>query len=261
MTRRLRWVLIMGLILPLAACAGSRAATRGGNGIAGANPYEFHRAVAHTLLETDQPRQAIPHIRELQKLQPRKAEPFYLMARAYIQMGVPESAHEMLQRALSIDPELAGAQAALGVLLDGEGEHRRAELAHRRAVELSPRSAVYRNNLGFCLYLQKRYREAVAVYERALELDAGDRRTHNNLGFAYGRLGAFDDAYSHFRLAGTPAQAENNMGIALELAGQREAARERFRAAIQADPQLEVARDNLARVAAATGKVDQGGQP
>lgn len=260
MSRRLRWVLIMGLILPLAACAGSRAATRGDSSVA-ANPYEFHRAVAHTLLETDQPRQAIPHIRELQKLRPKNAEPFYLMARAYIQMGVPESAHEMLQRALTIDPKLAGAQAALGVLLDGEGKHHRAETAHRRAVELSPQSAVYRNNLGFCLYLQGRYREAVAVYERALELDAGDRRTHNNLGFAYGRLGDFDDAYAHFRLAGTPAQAENNMGIALELAGQQDAARDRFRAAIEADPQLQVARDNLARIAATAGEVGQGGQP
>jgi Flp pilus assembly protein TadD len=239
-------------VLPLLLCVACAASTKEA-GLRDTSPYEFHRALAGSMLKTEQPRQAIEHIRQLQQLKPGDPEPFLLMGQAYVQLGVPDSAREMFERALARDPKLAGAHAALGVIYDGARDHVRAETEHRAALGQRPSDPAYHNNLGFCLYLQGRYGEAVRAYELALALDAGSRRAHNNLGFAYGRLGDYSRAYAHFKLAGVPAQAENNMGLVHEASGDREGATDFYRAALAADPKLDEARANLLRL--------QGGPP
>jgi Flp pilus assembly protein TadD len=176
------------------------------------------------------------------------------MARAHIGVRQLDAARGMLDRALALDEEFAPAHAELGVLLDLRGQHRAAEKHHRRAIVLEPDVASHRNNLGFCMYLQGRYREAVYAYRAALERDAGRRRIHNNLGFAYGQLGAMEAAYRHFRRAGRPAQASNNMGYVLETKGELERAYDYYLIALSQDPNLVQARRNLERVCSRLGR-------
>lgn len=239
------------LAVVLAVGCGGRQST--GSGGADVSPYQFHRSLAVTLLRTGQARQAVTHIRKLQELRSDSAEPFYLMGRAYVRLGVSSSAQRMFERAVAIDPELAGAHATLAVLLDGQGNHQQAEEAHHRAIALTPDEPSYHNNLGFNLYVQGRAAEAALAYEEALRLDAGVRRVHNNIGFAYSVLGDMERAHSHFRLAGTPAEAENNLGFAYEARGELAEARDHYRAALLSNPELGPARANLDRVCSELG--------
>jgi Flp pilus assembly protein TadD len=220
----------------------------------GASAYEFYRSVSKTLLRTNQPAQATRTIRRLFKLKPDKAEPYYLMGQAYVAMRQFEAAKKMLQTAVERDPKYADAYATLGITLNMLGKHTEADKAHKKAIELDPNNSGYHNNLGFSYYLQKRYEKAIETYKKALDYDPAARRVHNNLGFAYGGLGKDDEAYSHFKLAGLPAQASNNMGFIYEGREKIEKAYEYYLTAANQDPDLLQARRNLERVCKRLGR-------
>jgi Flp pilus assembly protein TadD len=213
-----------------------------------ANPYTFNRSVAYTLLRTNQPMEASRVIQRMLELNSDSAEPYVMLARAYIDLREFEPAERSLRTALRKDAKYASAHSMLGVLLDMKSRHEEAERSHRRAIELAPKNAGYRNNLGFSLYLRGRYLDAVHAYEAALERDSADHRIRNNLAFAYGKLGQFDKAEAQFGLAGPPAQASNNLGFLHEQRGELEPAYGYYLQAVQQDPLLEQARDNLKRV-------------
>jgi len=213
-----------------------------------ANPYKFNRSVAYPLLRTNQPLEATRIIRRMLDLDAEAAEPYYMLGRAFLEMREFGAAEKSLRAALRKDPKYAPAHSMLGVMFDMTGRHAEAEQSHRRAIALAPKNAGYRNNLGFSLYLRGRYAAAVVAYQAAIERDAADHRIHNNLGFAYGKLGQLDKAEQHFSLAGPPAQASNNLGFLHEERGELEAAYDAYLMAVQQDPLLEPARDNLARI-------------
>lgn len=219
-----------------------------------ADPYNFYRAVSYTLLRTRQYMKATQSIKRLIKLRPGLPEPHYMMARAYLGMEQYEAARKLFLRAIARDEKYAPAHAQLGVLLNMLGRHRAADVEHRKAIALEPGSAAYRNNLGFSQYMQGRHRQAVTSYLAALERDAAQKRIHNNLGFAYAKLGVLDKALAHFKLAGPPAQAVNNLGYAAEDQGHLERAYDLYAQAVAQDPELIQAKRNLERVCTKLGR-------
>lgn len=219
-----------------------------------ADPYAFNLSVAYSLLATHQPMEASRVARRLLAMDEHAVEPYYVLARAYLDMRQLEAAEKMLREALRRDPILAKGYALHGTLLDLRGRHEAALAKHRQAIALEPENAAFRNNLGFSLYLAGKYRRAITAFRRALERDSGLRRVHNNLGFAYGRLGDMKSASQHFALAGPPAQVSNNLGVLHEDRGELEAAYAYYLTAAQIDPQLVPARANLRRVCQALGR-------
>lgn len=249
--------LVVSLALALTACGG--AAEEMPDAVPhwedkDASPYNFYRGVSYTLLKTGQYVRASRTVRRLLKLKPDEAEPFYLMGRAYIGMGQLDAAKRMFVRSIDNDDEFAPAQSMMGVLLNMLGDHKRAGKFHRRAIQLDFDKADYRNNLGFGLYLQGRYKQSIGAYRAALERDAGATRVHNNLAFAYAKLGRMQKAYSHFKLAGPPAQASNNMGYVYEKAGKLESAYEYYVLAVRQDTRLIPARNNLTALSERLGR-------
>jgi TolB-like protein/tetratricopeptide (TPR) repeat protein len=128
-----------------------------------------------------------------------------------------QKAKEAALKALSLDPNLAEAHAALGKLhyftIDLAGSLREYEraiqlepnyaTAHqwygndslvsfarfdqaigegRRAVELDPQSAVINADLGITLYLARRYDESIAQFHKTLAIDPAFFYAHYNLG-------------------------------------------------------------------------------
>jgi Flp pilus assembly protein TadD len=218
------------------------------------NPYSFDRSVAYTLLRTNQPMEASSVIRRMIDLKGDEPEPYYMLGRAYLDMRQFDTAEKWLRFALSKDPKYAPAHATLGMLLDSIGRHEEAERAHKRAIELAPNDASYRNNLGFSYYLRGRYADAIVQYKAALERDASAHRVHNNLGFAYGKLGRLDKADEHFKFAGPPAQASNNLAYLYEERGELEQAYSYYVLSVMQDPLLVPARQNLERICGRLGR-------
>jgi Flp pilus assembly protein TadD len=257
MMRSPRAVLRAAALAALAAvvgCASGGRQVRGEADGSSTNPHEYHRSLAMTFLKTDQAGRAIGHAQTLVRLLPRDPEPRTLLARAYMSLRLWHAARAVLEEAIDLDQGFAPAPAMLAVLLDATGEHREAERWHRRAIHLDGSSAAYHNNLGFGLYLQGRDQAALEALRDGLRLDARMRRLHNNLGFVYGRLGRFDEAFEHFRLAGPRSQATNNLGLVHEERGDLEAAHDLYLEALRHDPDLAEAHGNLGRVCEELGR-------
>ncbi|MFT3926087.1 MAG: tetratricopeptide repeat protein [Myxococcales bacterium] len=213
-----------------------------------ANPYSFNRAVAQTLLRTNQPLEASRVIHRLLEMKPESVEAHCMLGRAYLDMKQFDLAERALKTALRFDPKCAEAHALLGVLLDTLGRHGEAQLRHRLSIREAPKNPSFRNNLGFSLYLEGSYERAIFAYKAALARDMADHRVHNNLAFAYAKLGRIDKAQEHFKLAGPPAQVSNNLGFVYEDMGDDQHAYEYYHLAVRQNPLLVPARANLDRV-------------
>ncbi len=82
-----------------------------------------------------------------------------------------EEAREAAEAAFAIDPQLAEAHAALGIVALEEGRLADADAALRRALVLNPTLVIAHAWLSVNLQAQGRYAESARVLERALELD------------------------------------------------------------------------------------------
>jgi Flp pilus assembly protein TadD len=162
--------------------------------------------------------------------------------------GVFEQAREELELSWQLAPYVPDTAAALGVLFDSTQRPAAAEIWHRRAIDLAPRKGELYNNLGFSLYLQGRDAEAMVTLREGLRHNPNQARAFNNLGFTYFRLHERELAMKSFRQAGTRANAMANFGVALEMSGEMEEARQAYVEALRLDQRLEVARKNLAQL-------------
>src|SRR2546427_43459 len=101
------------------------------------------------------------------------ADAYYLLG-DYWAMPVDEArrrSREFLSKALNLDPELAEAQASLGLSLSNEYRFNEAESKFKRAIDLSPSYATAHFWYANCLGSLRRYDEQLEQLEIAEQLD------------------------------------------------------------------------------------------
>lgn len=130
-----------------------------------------------------------------------------------------------LLSATRLDPTLADAHNALGLLYHGMGKEAEALVHYEEATRLRPKFSEAFNNMGILLLDMGRYDEAIAAFKVALE----------------------DILYS------TPTLAEGNLGWAYYRKGEVALAKERIGSAIAADPQFCRGYEWLMRIALDAG--------
>jgi predicted TPR repeat methyltransferase len=97
-------------------------------------------------------------------------------------------------RAIAIDPDHANAYSNLGVLLRAKGQPEDAERAYRTAIRLNPDHIDAYNNLGVLLYGLKRREEAVACFCKVITLKPKHPEARRLLALAHCTLGEVDKA-------------------------------------------------------------------
>jgi len=113
----------------------------------------------------------------------------------------PDQALRAYQRALELDPGVAGAHVNLGRLLHLTGELGRAEPHYREAVRLDPDDPTPHFNLGVLLEELGRREEAVHAYRQAILRDPDFADAHCNLGLLLESLGRRQEAVRHLMAA------------------------------------------------------------
>ena len=95
------------------------------------------------------------------ELAPDYADGWVNVARVRVQEGDPESAREMLDKALALEPDLAKAHYFYGLALKTRGLYDEALEHFRRAASSYPRDRVVQNQIGRLHFLQRDYEQAI----------------------------------------------------------------------------------------------------
>jgi tetratricopeptide (TPR) repeat protein len=119
------------------------------------------------------------------------------IGRVRVQEGNLTGAREVLERALSLAPELARAHFFYARVLRQEGAYDDALQHLQRVIAQYPKDRVVRNDAGRILFLQKKYGEAVKEFEQVLSIDPEDVQAHYNLMLSYNGLGQQERALEH----------------------------------------------------------------
>ncbi|MEX2175685.1 MAG: tetratricopeptide repeat protein [Pirellulaceae bacterium] len=124
----------------------------------------------------------------------------------------------------------------LGVVADAQRRHAEAEGMFLFVLQQEPRNAEVLADLGYCYFLQGQLTKAESALLKAVAAEPGNPRYRNNLGLVAGHQGRYDDALTHFRQAGTQADAYYNLAFVYAAQDQAEKAKHCFQLALNEDP-------------------------
>jgi predicted TPR repeat methyltransferase len=147
---------------------------------------EVHKSLADALVRAGKLQEAAASYRKAIWFAPAFVE-------AHLGLGdvqkrqFPDQAIACYERALELEPRRAGAQMALGSLLESQGRRDDAIACFRRAVEIAPESADAHQGLGSALMAQGATEEAIACFEEALRLDPGNDPVRHMIAALSGR--------------------------------------------------------------------------
>ena len=120
--------------------------------------------------------------------------PWLGMARAYIELGEPDSARYAFGEALALDSAFAQAHFGRALLLDDAGDFEGALRSARRALAHAPDNPEYRYHIASYLVKLGRWEEALAPLEAVVQEWPWHQGAHYNMGQVLMRLGRTDEA-------------------------------------------------------------------
>jgi Flp pilus assembly protein TadD len=119
------------------------------------------------------------------------------IGRVRTQEGDTAGAFTVLDKALSLKPNLPRANYFYARDLKEEGKYDQAIAKLQSVLQQYPRDRVVRNELGRIYFLQKKYSDAVKEFEVTLTIDPEDLQAHYNLMLCYNGLGDDGKAEAH----------------------------------------------------------------
>ena len=160
--------------------------------------------------------------------------------------GHLESAEIKFKKALTLDPEFNEAGINLGLVLFSQEQFVEAEKQYLKSLAQKRDSVELRNNLGLLYYRQGRLKAAESHYMAGLKIDFEFSGLHFNLGNLYRTQGRISEAVKAYKESikfnSHWAMPHNHLGeVYLEL-GVLDKAEAEFTAAIEIDPENELAR-------------------
>lgn len=218
--------------------------------------------LASVLLEQGEARAAAPHLDRALRLlgqKPDAAYPLYLRAKIFAESRDAAKAVHDLEQAVALRPDFAEAWSDLGESRKALANDEGAVAAFQKAVELDPSDAVARTRFGTLLLSLDRPHDAVAHLREAARLDPKNQSALYGLQSALrqdGQLAQAEEAKR--RLAELIRERDlndqnlvkaielNNRGAGLEKVGDVRAALDKYRAALELQPEHVGIRTNLA---------------
>ena len=201
------------------------------------NPV-FRGELARAFRDRGEIGRAVPLFQQAAADAPDDPEAWYNLAAALQAAGQPAEARGALERALHLDPARPEAHNTLALALLAEGKPEEALRELQAAVSLDARDATALNNLGNVLRALRRLDEAEEAYRRSAAVAPRYAEPWNGLGTLEVERDRPAAALSYFDralvLAPSYHEVRLNRGIALQMAGEREAAAAAYREFLQA---------------------------
>jgi len=176
---------------------------------------------AKLVVENQPPEIALYELEKFDTLLPGRYYLQFYMGLCHLNAGRPAEALTHLHRALELDPmeeDIASIYSYIGVCLKDTGRFREALDALQRGVVVDNERTDLHNLMGFCHFQLKEHAQAIQCFETVIRLDPGSAIDYANIASNYRDLGRPADAIRYYRMA------------------------------LEIDPGIEFARDNLARL-------------
>jgi len=200
-------------------------------------------------------------LREVVRLDPRRAEAWHSLGLMAMETGRREAAIECLGRAATLEDRQPIFFNHLGIAFARMGQHDKAIDCYRRACELDPPWAEAHYNWGNALRALDRLEEAVVQYRAALSLPVDPHKACYNLANTLRDLKRFDEAIANYReairLLPGFVKAHTNLGNLYKDLGRLEEAVEVYREAIRLKPDYAQGYYNLGIVLAMRRRFDE----
>jgi serine/threonine-protein kinase len=166
-----------------------------------------------------------------------------------------------VNKALELDPNLADAHAAKGLILMHSGQSREGLRFLQRAVELNPGHSGAYNLLGRVLYSYERVPEALAAIEKSVSLDPVSMMAYTGAGDAYYFTRLYEKSVFHFRMSLELDRrfdaSHTGLARSLEALGQFDEARAEYQEGMRLAGGVASPSFGLAHLAAASGDTDE----
>jgi len=192
----------------------------------------FQSTYARALASSGRKREALDRFRAAVKQWPADASLYHELAVVSRELGQTGEATRAEEAALAIDGNSSEARNGKGLLLADAGRPQEAAAAFADAVRLDPTNAVYLANLGNATRAAGDLDAAASAYRRALELSPKLADAANGLGVILVQQKKPGEAIPWLEAAaGDPsfAEAQLNLGIALQENGEIDRARAQYR--------------------------------
>ena len=200
------------------------------------------------LNQLGRPQEAIELINRALAIQ-QVPEFYFDLARPLMALGEHEQAAAALRQAIALDADWPDAHAFLGTILQSMGQIEAAVECQRMAIKLDPNNADWRFNLANALMQAQERDQAVEEFKECLRLNPKHVAALNNLGHALLKLDRFKEAEAPLRQAldigPSFAVALHNLGRVLSGLDRYQESAALLRRAIAIDPGLTTAYNDL----------------
>jgi len=156
---------------------------------------------ARILLRLGQHPEALEILRQVNRIQPQWAEPYYSAGVGYYLLRRYGDARRSLERALELDPRSERALFLYGATLANEGNNSQGEEYLLRAIALDPANARFYYHLGAMRLRDNKPEEARQAFEKAIQLKSDFALPHYQLGKLLERANALETAAKELETA------------------------------------------------------------
>ena len=154
--------------------------------------------------------------RELLIRSPNDISALNALALFYFKKGQFETAKTLLNKAISIEPQVSLLYSNLGFVVQSQGQDEEATRLYRQSLKVDPFNGIAAANIGAIYLKRKDYRKAQVAFEIAVEKGQRDWKTLSNYGVALTALGNYELAYTNLKSAAS--QQSQNLEVNLNLA-------------------------------------------
>ena len=176
---------------------------------------------AKLIAESGDPEWAIAELQRVDVLIPRKYYVKFFLGSCHLSMGEPSEAIRYLEEALELDPkeeDIASIYSYMGVCLRDLGQYRQAITVLEKAEGYDNERTDIHNLMGFCHFKLKEHEKAIECFRKVLRLDPSSAIDYANIASNYRDMGDKEQAIRYYQIA------------------------------LQIDPAIEFAGDNLRRL-------------
>ena len=179
---------------------------------------------------------------------PPSAEFFIFAAQMCERQGDIPQARNNFQRALTMWPGHVEVLRAAARMEDRQTNMPLAENLYQQAVAANPQHCGALNDLGLCLARQGKLDPSLQVLEQAVQLQPAKALYRNNAATVLVEMRQDQRALGHLAAVHGAADANYNLGQLLVQRGRSADAAPYFQAALQQQPDMQVAKDALAKL-------------